>query len=519
MSTTLKKEDANQLSIIIDEQNDTVAVAKQEILKGSLLSFRNDMIEIQQDIKKGQRFAVCDSPEGEYVYQYGYAFGKSKGIQKGALVNGMNVVPEIPDSFEEDFQDPRKTEYIEKYIQKTFQGYIRSDGRVGTRNFYLVIPTSMCASQTAQQIEKLIHKKTTLDDYSNLDGVLALSHTEGCGCDSTISIDRLLKVIEGYVRHPNVCGCFILDLGCEQTNYEKVSSYLAKFEHDSVKPIDWMTVEESGGVAKTRQKACEIILSRLKKVSNIDRQACLLEKLIVGTECGASDTFSGITANPLIGRVVDKVVWGKGRVILSEIPEMLGTYSMLLSRFRSLEIAQKFQQALDWYEDLARRLHLTLDGNLVPKNIEGGLINKYMKSLGAVLKGGSTVIEDVIDYADPVTKQGLTIMQGPGGDLESVTGMVASGANLVRFATGQLTPTGNAICPVIKVATRTELFQKLNDDLDFNAGLLMDQDVSLDGLGDELLSLMLKISSGQQSKSELLEQRQFQIWTAGKLPL
>ena len=204
---------------------------------------------------------------------------------------------------------------------------------------------------------------------------------------------------------------------------------------------------------------------------------------------------------------------------MSEVPEMLGTFNMLFSRFRTLEIANKFEGILNWYIDIAQKLGLTLEANLVPKNIEGGLINNYIKSLGSVMKGGSTVIEDVLEYAEPVKKRGLSIMQGPGGDLESVTGIVALGATIVCFSTGQGTTTGNAICPVIKVSSNDSIFKKLPEDMDFNAGRVLSEQTTIDLLGEELLHKVIAVASGEKTWSEKWKQRQFQVWTAGKLPL
>ncbi|MFH1026752.1 MAG: altronate dehydratase, partial [Pseudomonadota bacterium] len=233
---------------------------------------------------------------------------------------------------------------------------------------------------------------------------------------------------------------------------------------------------------------------------------------------GASDSFSGITANPLIGTVADRIIWGGGAAIMSEIPEMLGTFDMLFSRFRSFEIAEKFSVAVMWYLLLADKLGVNISDNVVPKNIEGGLINGYLKSLGAVLKGGATPIEDVVGYGEPAAPVGLSIMQGPGGDLESVTGLVSSGANLICFSTGYGAITGSAICPVIKISSTTDTYNALPDDIDFDAGRLLAEN-SLECLANELLAYCIRIASGEKTATERMKQRQFQIWTAGKLSL
>lgn len=507
-------------AIIMDCRTDQVAIAKEDIASRTALKFDNTIINVKSLIKTGHRFAVRDIKKGEYVRQYGYPFGRSRGVKKGELISIQNLENILPKVSLKNFKKPKGTFYQKHLLDRTFQGYIRKNGRVGTRNYYLVMPTSMCASQTALQIVSDLEKDVRfLKRYPALDGIVAIPHAEGCGCDSSLSINRLMQVLEGYLLHPNIGGCLIVDLGCEQTNYAKLHPYLRNSIEKKIKPVDWITIEENGGINSTRKKAKGVILKRLKQVSNIKRKSCYLKDLIVGTECGASDSFSGITANPVIGNTVDKVISARGSAILSEIPEMVGTFEMLAPRFRSKEIAKKFCNIMDWYCDLAKKLGHTLEANLVPKNIEGGLINNYIKSLGAVLKGGTSVIEDVIDYAEPVKRRGLSIMQGPGGDPESVTGIVASGANIVCFSTGQGTPTGNAICPVIKISTNSHVFKKLRNDIDFDAGRLLIQNTDIDTLGDELLEEVIDVASGKLTAAEKLGQRQFQIWTAGKLPL
>jgi altronate hydrolase len=507
----------SEVAILMDPEKDQVAVAKQALKPGQAIIFNNTAIKIKDPVARGHRFAIKDIPNREFVRQFGYAFGRSKGIKSGEPVTTHNIENIVPDVSIKEFKEPPLTCYKRKFLEKTFSGFRRRDGKVGTRNYYLIVPTSMCASETCVQIANQMSAKKKWG--KGLDGIVAIPHSEGCGCDSGISIDRLLRILKGYISHPNVGGCLVIDLGCEQTDYSVVSRYMKDVVEESWKPIDWLTIEASGGVEATKAKARKIIGNRLVTISQAQREPVPIESLILGTECGASDSFSGITANPLIGNVADKVIFGKGSAILSEIPEMVGTFPMLFSRFRSQGIAAKFLEALKWYEDLAFKMGADLADNLVPKNIEGGLMNPYIKSLGAVLKGGTTVIEDVVDYGERLRKPGLSIMQGPGGDLESVTGLVSSGANIICFSTGQGTPTGNAICPIIKVTSNNEVFNKLARDVDFNAGRLLTERESINSLGDELLEMLIKVASGQMTAAEKLNQRQFQIWTAGKLPL
>lgn len=514
------KRKIEEVAIIIDSNLDQVAVAKEDIHPRSILEFNGSTIEIKSLIKKGHRFALTDIKEEEFVRQYGYPFGQSKGILKGDLISVSNIQNVLPEVNLKSYKQPDETNRQEQYLNKTFLGYKRKNGKVGTRNYYLVIPTSMCASETALQVAlRLDNKAEILQKYSNIDGIVAIPHTEGCGCDSGLQIDRFMMVLKGYVCHPNVGGCLIMDLGCEQTNYEKMHEYLRDTVAAGLKPINWITIQESGGTRSTIEKAKAKIQARLKEINHIEREPFPIANLVMGAECGASDSFSGITANPIIGNAVDKIIYGGGSAILSEITEMVGTFEMLLPRFRNLETAYKFEQILEWYMDIAKKLDLTLEPNLVPKNIEGGLINNYIKSLGAVIKGGTTVIEDVIEYGEPLKRKGLSIMQGPGNDPESVTGMVASGATIVCFSTGTGTITGEAICPVIKVASNEYTFKKLPEDMDFDGSRFLKKETTIDALGEDLLDKIIAVASGEKTWSEKWKQRQFQIWTAGKLSL
>jgi len=508
-------------AVVLDPTVDHVAVAKRDIPSGTALIFRGKTIKISGSIPAGQRFALADIKKGEFLRQYGQPFARSRGIREGVRIHATNTTREISRSRMEKLKAPPKTKLNKKYSIKTFEGFRRKEGRAGTRNYYVVIPTSMCASEVAARIASDLENenKGLLKKYSKVDGIVALPHTEGCGCDSGIQIDRLLLVLKGYANHPNVGGCLFVDLGCEQTDRVRVQAFLKDVLRAKAKPIDWITIQENGGIGSTVKKSKKIILGRLKKVNAIQREPIPLGELVLGTECGASDSFSGITANPVIGNVADKIIYAGGSAILTEVTEMVGVFNMLFPRFRSIGVARKFQKLLKWYTQLANKMGLTLESNLVAENIKGGLINPYIKNLGAVRKGGTTPIEDVVDYAEPITKKGLSLMQGPGNDPESVTGLVASGATVICFSTGKGAITGSAICPVIKIASNERTFLKLPRDIDFDASRLLHDRHSLDSLGEELLGRVIKTASGEKTWSEKWKQRQFQIWTAGKLSL
>src|SRR3972149_8093552 len=305
------------VAVVMNSDVDHVAVAKEDVSSGAILEYNGDIIKMKNLIKKGHRFALIDIKEGEFIRQYGYPFAQSKGILRGELVTITNIKHIVPQVDLNTYKMPSETPLQERYLKRTFSGYHRKDGRVGTRNYYLIIPTSMCASETALQVAlSLESDKNILQQYPQVDGVVAIPHTEGCGCDSGQQIERLLTILNGYVCHPNIGGCLIMDLGCEQTNYEKVYEYLRGTITRNPKPIDWVTIQESGGTSSAVKKARALIKKRLSEINRVKREEVSISKLIIGTECGASDSFSGITAKPIMGNAVEKIIFGGGSAIL-----------------------------------------------------------------------------------------------------------------------------------------------------------------------------------------------------------
>ena len=450
--TPLKK-----IAIVMSEK-DNIAIAKKNIKKGTTLKYLNDTIKTSDFIPQGHRFALKNIKTGEAVRQYGYIFGISKGIKKGQTIGRENIreyMINYEKAIDEIFKNKTKNSSKKNISGKTFLGYKRSDGRIGTRNFFTIVPTSLCASDVAAKIAGAFdNDKSLKKKYKNIDGFVAATHTEGCGCNDGDIIDRVLLTLKNTITHPNVGGAIVIDLGCEKTNRTVVQKYLGNLKQYK-KPIDFISIQDLGGTEKTIKKSKDLILKRLKKVNSIKRKNVSLKHLIIGTECGASDSFSGITANPLIGKTVDKIINCGGSAILSEIPEMIGAEINLIKRMASKEIAKKFINGMAYYKNLAKKLNVSMEGNFVPGNEKGGLVNSTLKSLGAILKGGETEIVDFLDYAELIKKKGLNIMNGPGNDLESMTGIAASGANIILFSTGMGATEGNLTVPVIKISTRT----------------------------------------------------------------
>jgi len=513
----MKIQNLHTAAVIVETNTDNVAVAKHPLRKNVCLRYGNGTIVLLEDIGIGERFALDTIAVGSAVIQYGYPFGMSTGIKRGERISNANVVSKLPSRIRRQGK-PAVLKMRPEYQTLTFKGYRRSDGSCGTRNYYLVIPTSMCASATAT----LIANKFT--DENRVDGVVALPSTEGCGCAGGMQIERYLTVIRNFVLHPNVAGVLLVDLGCEQTNALAVRRF---FENSGLTSrsdlqIDWLTIQQEGGVVKSVQAAETLIAARLDSLAEMRRSECPISQLTVGTECGASDAFSGISANRVIGNAVDKVILGGGSAIMSEIPEMRGAESFLIPRMRDRQTIDKFRHIMRWYQRLTRRLGYIMDDNLVPENRAGGLFNPYIKSLGAVMKGGTTPIEGVVEYGETLRDRGLHIMQGPGNDLESVTGLSASGSTIICFSTGRGTVTGSAIVPVIKISSTSGLFDRMPEDIDFDAGMVLssqDAGKAIEKLGMLLLERVIAVASGEQTCSERNKQQQFQVWTAGKLSL
>jgi len=320
--------------------HDNVAVAKNDINKDTVIQLNGAKIPVEDVIPKGHRFSLSDIKTGDFVLQYGYPFGLSKGVKRGQIINKRNVDTYSNNGFEslanEIFKANRTVQKNKQrnntQINKTFRGYKKDKGRVGTRNYYLIVPTSLCASDIAVKIAySLDISKALKKKYKNIDGIIAAAHTEGCGCNDGEIIERLMLTLKNTIAHPNVGGVLVIDLGCEKTNYKVVSRYFDGL-FKSGKPIDYITIQDLGGTRKTFEEGRKIILERLEEVNDVAREEVHIKHLVIGTECGASDSFSGITSNPVIGQTVDKIIHGGGSAILSETPEMIGAEACLMKR-------------------------------------------------------------------------------------------------------------------------------------------------------------------------------------------
>ena len=469
---------------------------------------------INSEIPAGHRFATRDIPAGEFVLQFGQPIGTSLGVGAGEQITHDNMSDEIPvvRDLPEDLHTP-PPDYFPLDQRPTFTGFRRPDGRVGTRNYVLIVPTSMCASHEAVQISTIA--EFTLYDrtkYPNVDGVVAIPHNKGCGCQDGSTIDVMLRTLSNYADHPNVGGVILIDLGCEKTNLALVEKYLLKRERGFAKPVAKIGIQEVGGTQAAIQQGLREVAQMLPEVNRTEREECSISELVLGVKCGGSDGFSGISANPSLGRAADLLVRSGGTVLITEVPEFCGAEHLLASRAKDVETGRAIYRLVDWYKDYASKFGAVLNNNPSPGNVAGGLLNITIKSLGAIAKAGTTRVEGVVEYAETPKHRGLNLMQGPGYDQESTPGLVAAGATVVVFTTGRGTTIGNAIAPVIKLASNTPVFERMSNDLDLSAGGVIDGTETIDDVGQRVFEHIMAVAGGVEAKAETHKHREFQFW-------
>jgi len=501
-------------AIIVDPK-DNVAVVKKPVTSGLEIVLPDDsVLQVRNDVPPGHRFAIRDIPTDQFVLQFGQPIGTSLGILQGEQISHDNMSDDVPiiRDLPEHLHTPPPA-YIPENERASFMGFRRPDGRVGTRNYVLIVPTSMCASHEALQIS-IIAEFTFFDrqKYPNVDGVVAIPHNKGCGCQDGSTIDVMLRTLSNYADHPNIGGVILIDLGCEKTNLSQVEKYLLKREKSFDKPVAKIGIQEVGGTQAAIQRGLEEVQKMLPQVNQTARERCSASELVLGVKCGGSDGFSGISANPSLGRAADLLVRSGGTVLITEVPEFCGAEHLLACRAKDVETGRAVYRMVDWYKDYASKFGAVLNNNPSPGNVMGGLLNITIKSLGAIAKAGSTRVEGVVEYAETPRNRGLNLMQGPGYDQESTPGLVAAGATVVVFTTGRGTTIGNAIAPVIKLASNTPVFERMSNDLDLSAGGVIDGTETIDEVGQRVFDHIVAVADGVQAKAEEHKHREFQFW-------
>ena len=498
---------------------DNVVVALQHLEAGMSISGGSEQTEPVEMIRPGHKMASRPISAGETIVKYGQPIGMAQeDIAAGAWVHVHNVANiERTQNYEKATQIPPDPEPI---TDRTFMGYRRADGKAGTRNYLAVISNVNCSATVAKYIARRFDE-SLLVDYPQVDGVVAFTHGEGCGMEYNGQKHQMLaRVLGGIARHPNIGAYLIVGLGCEQSTigYLLDTQQLLQIggtqQHSSGPPV--LSMQDVGGTLKTVEAGVAKLVELLPQANDVQREPIPASEIMLGTECGGSDGNSGITANPALGVASDLLVACGGTSILAETPEIYGAEHLLTVKARSEEVADKLLDRMKWWEWYAGVFDGGMDNNPTVGNKEGGLTTIVEKSLGAVAKGGSTALVDVYQYAEQVTKRGFVIMDTPGFDPPSVTGMVAGGANVVVFTTGRGSCFGCKPTPSIKVATNTTMYERMIDDMDINAGQVL-EGKSVDQLGREMFDEILEVASGKQTKSEQhgIGDEEFVPWTVG----
>ncbi len=515
-----KETQLNNLVLLASEDN--VAVVTGSISRGTTIELEGFSLQPTTDIPPGHKIAIRPIESGQPVVKYGQPIGLAhQDISAGMHVHTQNLSDHhvVSDDMSA-LQPPEKPAPLDRQ----FMGYQRPDGRVGTRNYVAVISTVNCSASVCHQVIKRFDDEK-MKRWPNVDGVFAATHSSGCALEyHGIKHQMLGRVLAGYATHPNVGGTLVVGLGCEQTT----SGYLTqhhglvslhapdgeKLTRDDGIPM--VTMQTEGGTRATIEKAEKLLEQVLDRANRFQREPANAKHLMLGVECGGSDGYSGLTANPAVGVVSDRIVACGGTSIISETTELYGAEHLLVQRSRSPEVAQKLLDRIQWWKDYVAMYGGQIDNNPSVGNKAGGLTTITEKSLGAVSKSGSTALEEVYQYAEKVSTPGLVVMDSPGFDPASVTGKVAGGANLIMFTTGRGSCFGCKPTPVIKIASNTQLFQTLSEDMDLNAGTVLEGE-ELQNIGDRFFEYALNVASGEKTSSECLGigDHEFIPWMVG----
>ncbi|RKQ43323.1 altronate hydrolase [Roseivirga pacifica] len=521
--------------------NDNCLVALTDLQPGKYAYGEGLDLEVKETIPAKHRIALTDLPKGTILTHYGVSVGRTMSdVPSGTRLTTENLKhvadPSEIRQIDYQWQQPKVTPFRDR----TFMGYHRADGKVGTANYWLFVPLVFCENRNLRVIEETLNttlgykkendyirfakellgeaqeenRTTSSRVFENIDGIRFLYHDGGCGGTRQDS-ETLLRLLAGYVHHPNVAGATVLSLGCQHAQIDWFKQVQKELYPNSEKPVIYLEQQQVKSEEQLIKKAISSTLEQLKEANKVSRKPAPLSKLVVGLECGGSDGFSGISANPAVGHASDMITTLGGSTILSEFPELNGVEQNLIDRCVDLKVAEKFVALQNAYANRAVAAGSGFDMNPSPGNIKDGLITDAIKSAGAAKKGGYAPVADVLDYTEPVTRAGLNLLCTPGNDVESTTGMAGSGANIMLFTTGLGTPTGNPVTPVIKIATNTKLAESMPDIIDVNAGGVISGEKTIEQLGEEILEEVIQVACGKQTKAMQLDQNDFILWKRG----
>ena len=551
---------ASATDLLVLRAGDDVAVATRSLRAGEEVTASGHAVVARANVPRGHKVALSDVGRGELVRKYGQAIGVATvDIVPGDHVHSHNLAfdddaaralrsgdrsPDAPTTSADAARSVRRggeTAPVDTDAPRpTFQGYRRADGRVGTRNYLAILTSVNCSASTAKMIADEF-RGTALDEFPHVDGVIALTHTSGCGMvPESEGGQILLRTLRGHAAHPNVAGLLVLSLGCEMVPGAALSTrsgsnvdlgmptvgppdgpsgqdpssgvdaetgvdagLLASIPADTV--VRALTIQETGGIRATVRAGVETVRAMLPRLEERRRTECDISELVLGLNCGGSDGYSGVTANPALGWASDRLVEFGGASVLAETPEVYGAEHLLTARATRPEVATRLLDRIDWWRDYVAAGQGTLDNNPSPGNKAGGLTTILEKSLGAVAKGGTAPLSAVYEYAEPIAPHvGFAFMDTPGYDPVSVTGLAAGGVNVVVFTTGRGSVFGCRPSPSIKVATNTPMYERMAEDMDVNAGVIVDGEATVADVGREILDLILAVASGERTVSEEL---------------
>ena len=518
--------------------NDNVIVALSDLQQGETVELDGQEYILTENIAAKHKFAMQDFEVGSEIKMYDVLVGKANQfIKKGGSINTFNVKHAVSNFEISDKNTAWQSPDVSAWTERTFMGFHRADGKVGTANYWLVVPLVFCENRNIEVLREalvedlgyarkhayqsqthdliaLYQSGKTIQEileadlgsqqnetqkqqlFPNVDGVKFLLHDGGCG-GTRQDAQALCGLLAGYITHPNCAGATVLSLGCQNAQYSILQEEIAKRTDDLGKPLYFLEQQNIGTEAEMMALALKQTFAGLMQANQNVRKPAPLSKLTIGLECGGSDGFSGISANPAIGYTSDLLVGLGGTVILAEFPELCGVEQELTDRCVSRDDAELFSHLVKTYNDRAKAVGSGFDMNPSPGNIKNGLITDAIKSAGAAKKGGTSPVTSVLDYPNPVTQSGLCLLCTPGNDVESTTAEVGSGANIVLFTTGLGTPTGNPIAPVIKVSTNTKLYEKMSDIIDINTGTIIEGQETIEQAGERILEYVIKVASGE----------------------
>ncbi len=539
------------------DPRDNIIAALADLKKGTSIQINDGEVLLEEDVKGKHKFALCDFDIGDEIYMYGALIGKAtKPIKKGESITIDNVIHASAIYEVGKEKSTWSPPDITPWKSRTFNGYRRTNGQVGTANYWLVIPMVFCENRNVEVLKSallqslgyqtitdfVVDTDTLVQGYKdgastedllksqiiktpedvkqnrtfpNVDGIKFLTHEGGCG-GFRLDSDTLCNLLAGYITNPNVAGATVLSLGCQNAETRILEEAIKDRDPKFSKPLYILEQQKSESERHFIEEAVKKTFLGLIEANKTKREPAPLSELVLGLECGGSDGFSGISANPALGHTSDLLVALGGTTILSEFPELNGVEQELINRCASKTQAEKFAHLMDTYSARTVALGSAFANNPSPGNIKDGLITDAMKSAGAAKKGGTSPVTDVLDYTEKTTKKGLNLLCTPGNDVESTTGLAGSGCNVIAFTTGLGTPTGNPVSPVIKMSSNNELSERMKDIIDFNTGSIITGEDTIETKGEELLEYIIKVASGEvMTASVRLGQDDFIPWKRG----